>query len=140
MGEPFRIASEVTLKAVTEHGARYRQATGDEIDLMERAPELAAELAAARAEIERLRGLLVRARDMLWEARTDIVQTALVSQANLTGVDLANPEDEPRLSLVGKHFVHQAGVDESLRVAKLACEIAGDIYRALDAAKGSPDA
>ena len=77
---------------------------------------LTAELAIARAEIERLREALLLANATLIAAASDIYQTARTNQGNIDGRDPTFPDDEPILSLIGTHFVHQDGVNESMRV------------------------
>lgn len=66
-------------------------------------------------ELERQRDELL---DLLSDAWRDIFQTARANQTNLTGVDIITPEDEPIPELIGKHHVHQAGIDESLRLVE----------------------
>jgi hypothetical protein len=67
------------------------------------------ECKALRARVEELEGALR-------ECYTDIFQTARANQSNLTGVDLAMPDDPPCLEAIGKRYVHQQGINESLRL------------------------
>lgn len=56
--------------------------------------------------------------EVLRAARSDIFQTARSNQCNLTGQDIVFPDDAAIPELIGKNTVHQAGVDESLRLEK----------------------
>ena len=69
-------------------------------------------------EIKRLRAVVAAGASLLRDCRADISQTARVNQANIDGVELNSPDDAPCLSLIGTHFVHQVGGDQSLRVIK----------------------
>lgn len=73
------------------------------------------ELEKERDEYKRQRDELL---DLLSDAWRDIFQTARANQTNLTGVDIITPEDEPIPELIGKRHVHQAGIDESLRLVE----------------------
>jgi hypothetical protein len=88
-------------------------------------------------ERERLRKALCSASRMISCLQVDIWQTARVNQGNLNGVDPNFPNDKPCQEWIGKHHVHQQGVDESLRLA----ELAKTELVAIDAALSpSPDA
>ena len=95
--------------------AKIEEAKGDSVlslvSLAQRAETLT-------RRVEYLEGLLRL-------CRSDIFQTARVNQANLTGVDLLMPDDLPCIERIGKHHVHQQGVNESLKlVDKIAAALA----------------
>ncbi len=60
--------------------------------------------------------------DALWSARSDIWQTARVSEYNLTGNDPSFPEDTPSGRPAVPKLIHRAGLDESYRVFNEVCE------------------
>jgi hypothetical protein len=63
------------------------------------------------ARVKELEGMLVR-------ARSDIYQTARVNQAAINGKDLEFPNDPPCELWIGKHKVHQVGIDDSISLIK----------------------
>lgn len=83
-------------------GKDYKDAQAELVLLIDKYTEL-------KAERDRLKV-------MLGKARSDIWQTARANQGNINGVDMLTPGDEPCKEWIGNHFVHQAGVDESLGV------------------------
>ena len=76
-------------------------------------PEKIERLQRERDDLRILIGVAIR---LLSDARRDIYQTARVNQGNIDGVDPTFPNDPPCVEIIGRHFVHQRGVDESMRL------------------------
>lgn len=72
----------------------------------------------AADEIDKLKNLLNKSRITLERAKSDIFQTARTNQGNIDGTDPIFPNDEPCLSRIGHHFVHQDGVNQSLKICR----------------------
>ena len=65
---------------------------------------------------DRLLELVRQSKDALWRARSDIWQTARVSEYNLTGKDPLFPNDRPNTPPDPPMTVTRAGVDQSYKV------------------------
>lgn len=70
---------------------------------------------AAIAERDKLQARVEELKSALSMARSDIWQTARANQGNINGMDPVFPEDPPCEGRIGNHFVHQRGVDQSLK-------------------------
>ena len=79
--------------------------------------DLSVEAAAGLVnENEQLKDWLDRARRLVWEAASDMYQTARSNQTNLNGRDPTFPNDSPCKECIGHNVIHQAGIDGSMKV------------------------
>lgn len=92
-----------------------------------------------RRQLARLQAIVDKAGDLLMTCSSDIFQTARVNQANINGMDLTFPDDKPCLLRIGKHFVHQAGVDASLRLREGVRELLRSIHDSSKTAEAAGD-
>lgn len=108
-GDPFDLTMDEICQGVRWFQARVVDQDACIKNLNDRVLEEVADKLKAKDRVGELEATLALARSDIW-------QTARVNQGNLNGMDPAFPDDAPCKGRIGNHFVHQIGVDQSLRI------------------------